>query len=335
MQGRCGSAPTSQMATLDQRRDEPRSRRDRRRHADRRARRHGDLGGQTEHVIGYMKDFLFSPEQARTPVGVLSGGERNRLMLARALAQPSNLLVLDEPTNDLDLETLDLLQEMLGDYPGTVILVSHDRDFLDRVVGSRARLRGRGALGRICRRLQRHGGPARAGVEAASGREGPRVQTGEGPRASRRRPRRQAQARLQRAARLKRCLGASPSWKPDRQGAGILADPDLYARDPARFQKAAMRLQACRRTWRGRGPLAGAGDAARRTGRLALLPVRVPVRATRSRRSIEDHAGRRCRRQRRPPASTTLPSATACRRPKCTTRPSRLTVRILSVTARR
>ena len=83
-----------------------------------------------------MKDFLFSPEQARTPVGVLSGGERNRLMLARALAQASNLLVLDEPTNDLDLETLDLLQEMIADYAGTVILVSHDRDFLDRTVSS-------------------------------------------------------------------------------------------------------------------------------------------------------------------------------------------------------
>ncbi len=83
-----------------------------------------------------MKDFLFSPEQARTPLRVLSGGERGRLMLARALAKPSNLLVLDEPTNDLDLETLDLLEEMLADYAGTVILVSHDRDFLDRVVNS-------------------------------------------------------------------------------------------------------------------------------------------------------------------------------------------------------
>jgi ATP-binding cassette subfamily F protein uup len=83
-----------------------------------------------------MKDFLFTPEQARSPVRVLSGGERGRLVLARALAAPSNLLVLDEPTNDLDLETLDLLQEMLGDYPGTVIVVSHDRDFLDRVATS-------------------------------------------------------------------------------------------------------------------------------------------------------------------------------------------------------
>jgi ATP-binding cassette subfamily F protein uup len=83
-----------------------------------------------------MRDFLFQPEQARSPVGKLSGGERARLMLARALALPSNLLVLDEPTNDLDLETLELLEEMLADYPGTVIVVSHDRDFLDRVATS-------------------------------------------------------------------------------------------------------------------------------------------------------------------------------------------------------
>jgi ATP-binding cassette subfamily F protein uup len=98
---------------------------------------HGDtvtIGGQPRHVVSYMKDFLFTPEQARTPLGVLSGGERGRLMLARALAKPSNVLVLDEPTNDLDLETLDVLQEMLADYAGTILLISHDRDFLDRVV---------------------------------------------------------------------------------------------------------------------------------------------------------------------------------------------------------
>ncbi|GBR02133.1 ABC-F family ATP-binding cassette domain-containing protein [Acetobacter oeni] len=94
------------------------------------------VGDEKRHVIGYMKDFLFRPEQARTPVGRLSGGERGRLMLACALARPSNLLVLDEPTNDLDLETLDLLQEMLAAYDGTVLIVSHDRDFLDRVATS-------------------------------------------------------------------------------------------------------------------------------------------------------------------------------------------------------
>jgi ATP-binding cassette subfamily F protein uup len=92
------------------------------------------VNGVAKHVIGYMKDFLFSGEQARTPLGKLSGGERGRLMLAQALAKPSNLLVLDEPTNDLDMETLDVLEDMLGDYPGTVLLISHDRDFLDRLV---------------------------------------------------------------------------------------------------------------------------------------------------------------------------------------------------------
>jgi ABC transport system ATP-binding/permease protein len=93
------------------------------------------VNGVPKHVIGYMKDFLFSSEQARTPLGKLSGGERGRLMLAQALAKPSNLLVLDEPTNDLDMETLDVLEDVLGSYPGTVLLISHDRDFLDRLVG--------------------------------------------------------------------------------------------------------------------------------------------------------------------------------------------------------
>jgi ATP-binding cassette subfamily F protein uup len=92
------------------------------------------VNGQARHVISYMKDFLFASEQARTPLGKLSGGERGRLMLAQALSQPSNLLVLDEPTNDLDMETLDVLEDMLADYPGTVLLISHDRDFLDRLV---------------------------------------------------------------------------------------------------------------------------------------------------------------------------------------------------------
>ena len=95
-----------------------------------------EVGGQSRHVVSYMKDFLFQPEQARQPARVLSGGERARLLLAKALATPSNFLVLDEPTNDLDLETLDLLEEMIANYPGTVLVVSHDRDFLDRVATS-------------------------------------------------------------------------------------------------------------------------------------------------------------------------------------------------------
>src|ERR1700680_316901 len=92
------------------------------------------VNGNPKHVVSSMKDFLLASEQVRTPLGKLSGGERGRLMLARVLAKPSNLLVLDEPTNDLDMETLDVLEEMLAEYPGTVLLISHDRDFLDRLV---------------------------------------------------------------------------------------------------------------------------------------------------------------------------------------------------------
>ncbi|MBB4168448.1 MULTISPECIES: ABC-F family ATP-binding cassette domain-containing protein [unclassified Rhizobium] len=94
------------------------------------------VNGEQRHVTGYMKEFLFQPEQARTPIRNLSGGERARLMLARIMSRPANLLILDEPTNDLDIETLDLLQEIVAGFPGTVILVSHDRDFLDRTVTS-------------------------------------------------------------------------------------------------------------------------------------------------------------------------------------------------------
>ena len=94
------------------------------------------IGDQPRHVIGYLQDFLFTPERARSPVRILSGGERNRLLLARLFARPANLLVLDEPTNDLDLETLDLLEERLAEFQGTLFLVSHDRDFINRVVGS-------------------------------------------------------------------------------------------------------------------------------------------------------------------------------------------------------
>ena len=96
------------------------------------------------HVAGYAKDFLFHESQLRQPVATLSGGERNRLLLAIALTKPANLLVLDEPTNDLDMETLDLLEDLLADYAGTLILVSHDRDFIDRLATSTIALDGRG-----------------------------------------------------------------------------------------------------------------------------------------------------------------------------------------------
>jgi len=100
-----------------------------------------------KHVVGYLKDFLFSEAQARAPVRSLSGGEKARLLLARIMARNSNLLILDEPTNDLDVETLDLLQDILGDYDGTVLLVSHDRDFIDRVATATVALEGQGRVG--------------------------------------------------------------------------------------------------------------------------------------------------------------------------------------------
>lgn len=102
--------------------------------------------GSYRHVVAYLKDFLFTPDQAKSPVAALSGGEKNRLMLAKVLAQPSNFLLLDEPTNDLDMDTLDLLQEMLGDYDGTMLIVSHDRDFLDRLVTSIIYMKGDGSV---------------------------------------------------------------------------------------------------------------------------------------------------------------------------------------------
>ena len=106
-----------------------------------------ELNGQRKHIIGYLQDFLFSPERARAPITRLSGGERNRLLLAKLFAQPSNLLVMDEPTNDLDVETLELLEEILGEYSGTLLLVSHDRDFIDNVVTSTLVLEGDGVIG--------------------------------------------------------------------------------------------------------------------------------------------------------------------------------------------
>ena len=106
-----------------------------------------EIDGKRRHVYGYLQDFLFTPERARTPVAVLSGGERNRLLLARILARPVNLLILDEPTNDLDAETLELLEEQLVAYAGTLLLVSHDRDFLDHVTTTTLVFEGDGRIG--------------------------------------------------------------------------------------------------------------------------------------------------------------------------------------------
>ena len=197
------------------------------------------IGGQTKHVVGYMKDFLFSPEQARTPVGVLSGGERNRLMLARALAQPSNLLVLDEPTNDLDLETLDLLQEMITDYSGTVILVSHDRDFLDRTVSSVLVFEGEG------RWLEYAGGYADMVAQRGQGVQARTVEKDTKPKAAAK----SAPSDPASAPKRKLSFNEQHDLKtlPKRMEElevkiakvqEMLADPELYSRDPARFRKA-------------------------------------------------------------------------------------------------
>ncbi len=215
------------------------------------------VGGERRHVVGYMKDFLFAPEQARTPVGVLSGGERGRLTLAVALARPSNLLVLDEPTNDLDLETLDLLQEMLADYAGTVLLVSHDRDFLDRVATSVIVAEGDGqwveyAGGYSDMLAQRGAGPPRR-TEARPKPAGSRAEHTPPPAAATASRRLSFKDRhtLQRLPELMERLRAEMA-----RHAAVLADPDLYAEQPKRFRlatdelaKAQLELGAAEDQW--------------------------------------------------------------------------------------
>ncbi len=200
---------------------------------------HVSVGGEMRHVIGYMKDFLFSPDQANTPVSVLSGGERGRLMLARALARTANLMVLDEPTNDLDLETLDLLEEMLGDHPGTVIVVSHDRDFLDRVCSSVVMAEGDG------RWVEYAGGYSDMVAQRGAGVAARRVEKAEAPaRAPKAEtPRAEEPAKKRRLSfKEKHALETLPGkiealQKKLGELHGLMADPDLYARDPARFDK--------------------------------------------------------------------------------------------------
>ena len=203
------------------------------------------VNGETKHVISYMKDFLFPPEKARTPVSVLSGGERGRLILARELAKPSNLLVLDEPTNDLDLETLDMLQEMLADYQGTILLVSHDRDFLDRCATSVLMAEGDGKwteyAGGYSDMVTQRG----LGVEArklkAEAAKAPSPQAAAAPP--------QAQRKL--SFKEKHALETLPATmkKLESEIATLeakLADAALFTRDPKAFEQAVSRLSSVR-----------------------------------------------------------------------------------------
>lgn len=194
--------------------------------------------GRPRHVVAYLRDFLFDERQARGPVKALSGGERARLLLARIMARPANLLVLDEPTNDLDIETLDLLQELIADFDGTVLLVSHDRDFIDRVATTTIAMEGDGqatiyAGGWTDYRAQRAGSepekapqrPARK-PEARPARETERPAPREGLSFTQRHRLDALPAEIE---RLTAEIGKLEA---------LLSDPDLYASDPDRFEKA-------------------------------------------------------------------------------------------------
>jgi ATP-binding cassette subfamily F protein uup len=204
------------------------------------------VNGEEKHVVSYMKDFLFRPEQARTPVRELSGGERARLVLARILSRPANLLVLDEPTNDLDMETLDLLQELVAGYAGTVLLVSHDRDFLDRTVTSVIVPEGDGRwieyAGGYADMLAQRGGTALR-ERGARGTE-PEKKTKAEPKPA-------AGPAKKLSYKQKYALETLPG-EIDKAHVKItalearMADPAFYSRDPQGFAKAAAELDAAR-----------------------------------------------------------------------------------------
>ena len=204
---------------------------------------HGDnvvVAGRSRHVVSYMKDFLFTPEQARTPVRVLSGGERGRLLLAKALALPSNLLVLDEPTNDLDLETLDLLQEMITEYSGTVLLISHDRDFLDRVVTSTVMAEGDGNFTEYAGGYSDMVAQRGQGVAAKAASAAPKTARTDAPKKA-------AEQKRKLSFKDKHALETLPKEiaKLTAEIAKIqkeMGEGDLYAKDHGRFNKLAARL---------------------------------------------------------------------------------------------
>ena len=204
--------------------------------------------GQPKHVAGYAKDFLFSPDQLRQPVSALSGGERNRLTLAIALAKPADVLVLDEPTNDLDMQTLDLLEEMLSDFDGTLILVSHDRAFLDAIVTSCLVPMGNGKW------VETSGGWSDAAnqVPSLTSRRAAKAPDQHPKRAASsstkaHAPQRDAKLSFKDKHRLKEAEAAMPKLTSEIEALEReLADASLFNRDPKRFETATARLQAAR-----------------------------------------------------------------------------------------
>jgi ATP-binding cassette subfamily F protein uup len=204
-----------------------------------------DVRGHRKHVQGYLKEFLFDPAIVDMKVGVLSGGERSRLLLAREFAKASNLLVLDEPTNDLDLETLDLLQEVIADYEGTVLIVSHDRDFLDRTVTVTLGLDGSGKVDIVAggyedweAKRARRAAPARKAEKAGSAP--PASPPPPAPPKSTKlsyKDQRDYELLPKRIEELDEAIA---------RGEALLADPDLFARDPDQFQRAMEGLETAR-----------------------------------------------------------------------------------------
>ncbi len=203
------------------------------------------VGGDTRHVAGYLQDFLFTPDRLRLPVKALSGGERNRLLLAKLFTRPSNVLVLDEPTNDLDTETLELLEELLTDYSGTVLVVSHDRRFLDNLVTSVITLEGDGRareyVGAYTDWLRQRPAPSPARNTGKTPRPVPRS----APAKARKRTFKEQREFEQLTSELKALpehLDALEREQKDLET--LLADPDLFTRDQAAFIRTTERLAA-------------------------------------------------------------------------------------------